>query len=167
MGFWSRTLADQSRLDALVSRGLLCEGDYLLPSSEDAPDPSVGFVVLFMHFHERSLMMPPHPFLVGVLHLDQNQLHHLNLNGVQHMVAFVALCEGYLGTSTISAFGATPSRPSCSATIDVGRPDDGDPNWVCDHPPTRGTMAMFVKQGLAWPVVLFAQPQGSVAGHDS
>ena len=25
------------------------------------------------------------------------ELQHLTLNGVQHMVAFVALCEGFLG----------------------------------------------------------------------
>ena len=78
-------LVDQSRLDA--------------PGSEDVSNPLADFVVLFLHFHEHGFTMPPHPFLVGVLHLDQNQLHHLNLNGVQHMVAFVALCEGYLGMS--------------------------------------------------------------------
>lgn len=27
----------------------------------------------------------------------QVQLHYLNPNGIQHMAAFIALCEGYLG----------------------------------------------------------------------
>jgi hypothetical protein len=96
MGFKSRSLANKSRLDVLVSRGLLRKGDYLLSISEEVLDPLVGFVVLFMHFHERGLTMPPHPFLVGLLHHNKIQLHHLNPNVVQHMAAFGTLCEGYL-----------------------------------------------------------------------
>lgn len=56
-------------------------------------------MVSFVHFHERGFAMPLHPFLVGLLHHYKVQLHHLNPNEVQHMVAFVALCEGYLGMS--------------------------------------------------------------------
>jgi hypothetical protein len=88
MVFWSHSLADQSCLDALVSRGLLRGGDFLLPSSKDAPNPLVSFMVSFMHFHERGLMMPPHPFLVGLLHHYQIELHHMNPNRVQHMSTF-------------------------------------------------------------------------------
>jgi hypothetical protein len=51
-----------------------------------------GFVVSFVHFHERAFEMPPHPFLVGLLQYYKIQLHHLNPNGVQHMTAFAALC---------------------------------------------------------------------------
>jgi hypothetical protein len=43
--------------------------------------------------------MPPHPFLVGLLHHYKIQPHHLNPNGVQHMATFATLCEGYLGMS--------------------------------------------------------------------
>jgi hypothetical protein len=96
MGLRSRSLANKSRLDVLVSRRLLRKGDYLLSISEEVLDPPLGFVVLFMHFHERGLTMPPHPFLVGLLHHYKIQLHHLNPNGVQHMAAFGTLCEGYL-----------------------------------------------------------------------
>jgi hypothetical protein len=48
MGFWIRSLVDQNCLDALIYRGLLCEGDYLLPGSEDVPNPLSGFVVSFV-----------------------------------------------------------------------------------------------------------------------
>lgn len=71
----------------------------MLPSSEDAPNLSSGFVVSFVHFHERGLVMPPHPFLVGLLHHYRIQLHHLNPNRVHHLGAFVALCVGYFGMS--------------------------------------------------------------------
>ena len=42
-------------------------------------------------------MIPPHPFLRGLLHHYQIELQHLNPNGIQHIVVFIALCEGYLG----------------------------------------------------------------------
>lgn len=97
--FWRRSFVDQGRLDALISSGLLHEGDYLLHGSEEVPEPPTGFVVSFVHFHERGFAMPPHPFLVGLLHYYKIQVHHLNPNGIQHMTAFVALCDGYLETS--------------------------------------------------------------------
>ena len=34
-----------------------------------------------------------------MLHFYKIELQHLNPNGIQHMVAFVALCEGFLGIS--------------------------------------------------------------------
>lgn len=68
MGFWSCSLSDKNCLATLVSRGLLRKGNYLLPSSEEVPDPSEGFVVLFVHFHECVFMIYPHPILVGMPH---------------------------------------------------------------------------------------------------
>jgi hypothetical protein len=54
-------------------------------------------VVLFAHFHEYRLAAPPHRFLLGLLHYYKIKLQHLNPNGIQHIAAFIALCEGYLG----------------------------------------------------------------------
>jgi hypothetical protein len=31
------------------------------------------------------------------MHYYKIELQHLNPNGIQHMVAFVSLCEGFLG----------------------------------------------------------------------
>ena len=70
-----------------------------LPREVDVPSPSDGYVVSFMHFHERGFATPAHKFLWGLLHYYQIELHHLNPNGIQHMAAFVALCEGFLGIS--------------------------------------------------------------------
>lgn len=68
IAFWSRSLVEQVRLDALVSRGLLHERTYRLPGPEDIPEPSAGFLVSFVHFHECGFVMPPHRILVGLLH---------------------------------------------------------------------------------------------------
>ena len=42
-------------------------------------------------------MVPPHLFFQGLLHHCQIELQHLNPNRIQHIVAFIAMCEGYLG----------------------------------------------------------------------
>ena len=73
--------------------------EWLLSSDEDSPLPPDGYVVSFAHFHERGLVTPTHKFLRGLLHFYKIELQHLNPNGIQHMSAFVALCEGYLGIS--------------------------------------------------------------------
>jgi len=41
--------------------------------------------------------MPVHQFLRGLMDYYQVELQHLTPNGIQHIVAFVALCEGFLG----------------------------------------------------------------------
>ena len=51
----------------------------------------------FAIFHERGFAVPAHRFLRGLLDYYQVELQHLTPNGVQHMAAFVALCEGFLG----------------------------------------------------------------------
>jgi hypothetical protein len=42
---------------------------------------------------------PAHRFLRGLLHYYKIEMQLLNPNGIQHMVAFIALCEGFLGIS--------------------------------------------------------------------
>ena len=42
-------------------------------------------------------MTLPHRFLRGLLHYYELELQHLNPNGIQHISAFITLCEGYLG----------------------------------------------------------------------
>ena len=42
---------------------------------------------------------PAHKFLWGLLHYYKVELQHLNPNGIQHITAFVALYEGFLGIS--------------------------------------------------------------------
>ena len=70
-----------------------------MPGEEDLPSPLDGYMVSFMHFHECGFATPTHRFLWGLLHYYKIELQHLNPNGIQHMAAFVALCEGFLGIS--------------------------------------------------------------------
>lgn len=96
MAFWNRSRAERYHLDALIAWELR-EVDFKVPMLDVILVPLLGFVVSFIHFHERSFAMLPHPFLVRLLQYDKIQLNHLNPNGIQHMPAFVALCEGYWG----------------------------------------------------------------------
>ena len=45
------------------------------------------------------LATPTHKFLWGLLYFYKIELQHLNPNGIQHMAAFVVLCEEFLGIS--------------------------------------------------------------------
>ena len=90
-------------MEGLVRCGLLCARtaakEWWLPNKEDVQSLPDGYVVSFVHFHERGFANPAHKFLWGLLHYYQIELQHLNPNGIQHMAAFVALCEGFLGIS--------------------------------------------------------------------
>jgi hypothetical protein len=41
----------QENLQALVGRGLLYEGGWLIPGAEEAPTPPPSYVVSFIRFH--------------------------------------------------------------------------------------------------------------------
>ena len=101
MELWGRSGITSRRLEGLVRRGLLRSlstiGEWLLPGNESEPAPPEGYVVSFAIFHERGFAVPVHRFLWGLLDYYQVELQHLTPNGVQHMAAFVALCEGFLG----------------------------------------------------------------------
>ena len=103
MESWCRSDVTLQCLEGLVRCGLLCARtateEWRLPSNEDAPSPPGGYVVSFAHFHERGFTTPTHKFLWGLLHYYKVELQHLTPNGVRHIAAFVALCEGFLGIS--------------------------------------------------------------------
>ena len=90
-------------MEGLIYRGLLrawtSAEERLLLGEEDLLSPPDGYVVSFAHFHEHGFAIPAHRFLRGLLHFYKIELQHLNPNGIQHMAAFVALCEGFLGIS--------------------------------------------------------------------
>jgi hypothetical protein len=54
-------------------------------------------VVSFVAFYERGFSMPLHWFLHLLLWHYDLELHHLTPSGVLHIVAFMTLCEAYLG----------------------------------------------------------------------
>ena len=88
-------------MEGLVKCGLLCgrtdEAEWLVPGCEDVPAPPNSYIVSFVPFHECGLMVPPHSFSRGLLHHYQIELQHLNPNGIQHIAAFITMCERYLG----------------------------------------------------------------------
>ena len=85
-------------MEGLVRCSLLCARtvveEWLLLGKEDVPSSPDGYVVSFVHFHERGFTTPAHKFLRGLLHYYKIELQHLNPNGIQHMAAFIALCVG-------------------------------------------------------------------------
>ena len=98
---WCHSDITFQRMEGLVRRGLLhtrtLAEEWLLPGEEDLPSPPDGYIVSFAHFHEQGFATPAHRFLWGLLHYYKIELQHLNPNEIQHMAAFVALCEGFLG----------------------------------------------------------------------
>ena len=73
-------------MEGLVRRGLLyawtATEEWQLPSEEYVSLAPDGYVVSFVHFHERGFATPAHKFLRGLLHYYQIKLQHLNPNGI-------------------------------------------------------------------------------------
>ena len=101
MDSWYHFDGTHVRMEGLFMHGLLHgrtdAAEWLVPGREEAPAPPDGYVVSFALFHERGLTVPPHPFFRGLLHHYQIELQHLNPNEIQHIVAFITMCMGYLG----------------------------------------------------------------------
>jgi hypothetical protein len=56
-----------------------------------------GYVVACAAFYEQWFGAPSHQFLRSLLYLYGLERHHLTSSGVLNMVAFVTLCEAYMG----------------------------------------------------------------------
>jgi len=61
-----------ARMEGLVKRSLLRGRtdamEWLVPGHEDGPMPPDGYIVSFVPFQERGLVIPSHPFFRGLLH---------------------------------------------------------------------------------------------------
>ena len=66
MDSWHRFDVTYARMEGLIKCGLLRGRtdvvEWLVPGSEEAPTQPDGYVISFVLFHERGLMVPPHPF---------------------------------------------------------------------------------------------------------
>ena len=86
MDLWHRSDVTYARMEGLVKHGLLHgrtdAAEWLVPSHEEALALPDGYVVSFVFFHERGLMVPPHLFFQGLLHHYQIELQHLNPNWI-------------------------------------------------------------------------------------
>jgi hypothetical protein len=73
------------------------EGDeWIVPSNEDGLVVLDGCVVSFMHFHKHGLASPPTGSSMGFF-TTMGLSSSTCPNGIQHISAFVMLCEGYMG----------------------------------------------------------------------
>jgi hypothetical protein len=68
-----------------------------VPGDPTFPAPAEGYVASFVAFYEWIFGMPPHRFLCSLLWYYSLELHYLTPSGVLRIVAFVTLCEAYLG----------------------------------------------------------------------
>ena len=72
MDSWHHSDVTYARMEGLVKRGLLRgrtdAAEWLVPSHEEALAPPDDYVVSFTLFHECGLVVPPHPFIRGLLH---------------------------------------------------------------------------------------------------
>jgi hypothetical protein len=87
-------------LQKLVKQGFMMAAELVTCCVPDDPMLTAHaerYVVSFMAFYEHGFSMPPHQFLCFLLQHYSFELHHLTPSGVLHAVAFVTLCEAYLG----------------------------------------------------------------------
>jgi hypothetical protein len=88
-------------MEGLINRDLLdvrtAAHEWIVPDGHDFLVLPDGYVVSFTHFHDHGFADLAHCFLLGLLHHYKIKMQHLNPNGIQHIAAFIALCEGYLG----------------------------------------------------------------------
>jgi hypothetical protein len=68
-----------------------------VPEDSVSPTPTGGYAVSCMTFYEWGFGMPSHRFLRSLLRSYGLELHHLTPLRIVHMVAFVTLCETYIG----------------------------------------------------------------------
>jgi hypothetical protein len=68
-----------------------------VPVKHIIPHPGPNEVVSFVAFHERELMLSGHQFLLHLHSYYQIELHHLSPSEILHIVAFVTLCEAFVG----------------------------------------------------------------------
>jgi hypothetical protein len=103
MDLWGHSSFTENIAFRLVEDRLLhpvmnaAQPEWIVPGNEDEPNPPVGYVVSFTHFHERGFRMPASNFFRGLLHHYRIEMQNLNPNSVLQITVFVALCKGYLG----------------------------------------------------------------------
>jgi hypothetical protein len=68
-----------------------------VPEDPASPPPVGGYVMACMVFYELGFGVPSHRFLRSLLQFYGFKLQHLTPSGILHIVAFMTLCEAYMG----------------------------------------------------------------------
>jgi hypothetical protein len=69
----------------------------VLSETERVPNPSYGYIVSFMRFHERGFTAPASCFLRGLCYHYSVELQNFTPNVISQVATFVGVCEGFLG----------------------------------------------------------------------
>ncbi|KAE8789636.1 hypothetical protein D1007_36135 [Hordeum vulgare] len=99
-GAWLGSDVDEELIDALRHHQLLPPASQVsvrLPGSEASPAPVTGEVVVFAEHFYRGFGLPASSLFTEWLHFFALQPHHLALNAILQLAAFVVLCEGFVG----------------------------------------------------------------------
>jgi hypothetical protein len=101
---WPRSTATRLALSELVTAGQLVANEdgrptaWINPPTMDRePNPSHGYVIRFIHFHEHSFAAPASRFLRGLCFHYGVELHNFAPNAISQEATFVGVCEGFLG----------------------------------------------------------------------
>ncbi|KAE8817868.1 hypothetical protein D1007_04491 [Hordeum vulgare] len=97
---WLGSNVDEGHIEALRHHRLLHPASQVLvrlPSSETAPAPAAGEVVVFVEDFYQGFGFPASSFFAEWLQFFGLQPHHLAPNAIVQLAAFVVLCEGFVG----------------------------------------------------------------------
>jgi hypothetical protein len=101
---WPRSTATRLALSKLVNAGQLVVNEdgqppaWIDPPAADRePNPPFGYVVSFVHFHERGFAVPASRFLRGLCYHYGMELHNFAPNAISQAATFLGVCEGFLG----------------------------------------------------------------------
>jgi hypothetical protein len=67
------------------------------PATDREPNPSYGYVVSFIPFHERGFVAPANRFMRWLCYHYGVELHNFTPNAISQAATFVGVCEGFLG----------------------------------------------------------------------
>jgi hypothetical protein len=95
---WVPSAIMQKEVEKARTDGLISSSDSIkFPSTEQIPQPPIGYRVIFLSFLFHGLSLPAHEFLRGLLFVYGAQLHQLTPNSILHIACFMTLCESFLG----------------------------------------------------------------------
>jgi hypothetical protein len=101
---WPCSTATWLSLSELVTAGQLaanedgCPVAWVVPHpNEREPNPSFGYIVSFIRFHERGFAAPASRFMRAMCYHYGVELHNFTPNAISQAATFVGVCEGFLG----------------------------------------------------------------------
>jgi hypothetical protein len=97
---WITSEVTQEHLQNLMSQGYMMAVELVtcrVPEDPTSPVLVGGYVMACAAFYEPRFGVPSHQFHHSLLQFYGLELHHLTPLGILHIVAFVTLCEAYMG----------------------------------------------------------------------